>query len=88
MTKNFTGLKKIDFFADSVSLTMNGGKTHATRTGGCLTILLFLTMLAYWVWGTLKCFAYYQPQLFSTVGPPILTSDIWDPYSKTSIQGY
>ena len=62
---NYTALRRMDQFADVVSLTLNGRKSHATRIGGSLTILLSLTLLAYWVWGTLNCFNYYQPQVFS-----------------------
>jgi hypothetical protein len=61
MTESFKGLSQIDGFAQLVSLTLNGRKFHGTRTGGCLTVLLFLTVLSYWVWGTLLCFTYYKP---------------------------
>jgi hypothetical protein len=71
--KNFAALSRIDQFADVVSLTLNGRKKHSTRVGGCLTIMLYLTLLAYWVWGTLNCFDYYQPQVFTTNVP--LTTD-------------
>jgi hypothetical protein len=71
--KNFAALSRIDQFADVVSLTLNGRKKHGTRLGGCLTIMLYLTLLAYWVWGTLNCFTYYQPQVFTTNIP--LTTD-------------
>ena len=54
--KNFSALSKIDRYADVVSLTLNGKKFHGTRLGGCLTIMLFLTVFAYWVNGTLDCF--------------------------------
>ena len=59
--KNFLALSKIDRYADVVSLTLNGKKFHGTRLGGCLTIMLFLTVFAYWVNGTLNCFNYYNP---------------------------
>ena len=61
----FKMLSQIDQFADTVSLTLNGKKSHGTRLGGCLTILLYLTVFAYWVWGTSNCFNYYQPQVFT-----------------------
>jgi hypothetical protein len=35
--------------------------------------MLYLTLLAYWVWGTLNCFTYYQPHVFTTNVP--LTTD-------------
>lgn len=66
------GLTKIDSFADVVSLTLNGRKRHGTRLGGCLTVLVYLTMIAYWAWGTLQCFNYYQPQI-STTNVPLQT---------------
>jgi hypothetical protein len=69
MSKLFDGLRQIDRFADVVSLTLNGRKSHGTRIGGCLTVVLFLTVLAYWGWGTHKCFTYYQPQVFTTNVP-------------------
>ncbi len=61
MTKPFMVLSRIDGFAETVTLTLNGRKFHGTRIGGCLTVVVFLTVLAYWVWGTLKCFSYYDP---------------------------
>jgi hypothetical protein len=57
----FSALSQIDSFADVVSLTLNGNKSHGTRLGGCLTIMLYLTVFAYWVYGTLLCFDYYNP---------------------------
>jgi hypothetical protein len=71
--KNLAPLSRIDQFADVVSLTLNGRKKHRTEIGGCLTIMLYSTLLAYWVWGTLNCFNYYQPQVFTTNVP--LTTD-------------
>ena len=65
MTESFKGLSQIDGFAEIVSLTLNGRKFHGTRTGGCLTVMLFMTVLAYWVWGTLHCFTYYKPEVFT-----------------------
>ncbi len=65
------GLSQIDRFADVVSLTLNGSKRHGTRIGGCLTVLLFITVIAYWVWGTSQCFTYYKPQVFTTNVPPL-----------------
>ena len=59
----------MDQFADTVSLTLNGKKRHGTRIGGWLTILVYLTVFAYWVWGTVNCFSYYQPQVFTTNVP-------------------
>ena len=69
MTGSFKGLNKIDGFAQLVSLTLNGRKFHGTRTGGCLTVLLFMTILSYWVWGTLLCFTYYKPEVFTANVP-------------------
>ncbi len=73
MTESFKGLSQIDSFAEIVSLTLNGRKFHGTRTGGCLTVMLFMTVLAYWVWGTLLCFTYYKPEVFTSNVP--LSSD-------------
>ena len=56
----------MDQFADTVSLTLNGKKSHGTRIGGCLTILVYFTVFVYWVWGTVHCFLYYQPQVITT----------------------
>jgi hypothetical protein len=56
--KNFAALSKIDQYADQVSLTLNGKKFHGTRIGGCLTIMLYLSVFAYWVLGTVNCFNY------------------------------
>ena len=67
-------LRRMDQFADLVSLTLNGRKRHGTRIGGSLTILLYLTLLAYWVWGTLNCFNYSQPQVF-TANVPLSTGN-------------
>jgi len=53
--KKFSALSLIDSYAQPVSLTLNGKKFHRTRLGGCLTIMLYLTMFAYWVNGTLNC---------------------------------
>ena len=69
MTKRLMGLKKLDNFAEPITLTFNGSKWHSTRAGGCLTVLLFLTVMAYWVWGTLNCFEYYKPQVFTANVP-------------------
>jgi hypothetical protein len=63
------GLSQIDGFAQIVALTLNGRKFHGTRTGGCLTVMLFVTVLAYWVWGTLHCFTYYKPEVFTANVP-------------------
>ena len=65
----FAALSKIDQYADVVSLTLNGKKFHGTRLGGCLTIMLYLTVFAYWVSGTLNCFNYSQPQVFTANVP-------------------
>ncbi len=69
MTERFKGLSQIDGFAEIVSLTLNGRKFHGTRTGGSLTVMLFITVLAYWVWGTLHCFTYYKPEVFTANVP-------------------
>jgi hypothetical protein len=69
MTESFKGLSRIDGFAQLVSLTLNGRKFHGTRTGGCLTVLLFMMVLSYWVWGTLQCFAYIKPEVFTSIVP-------------------
>jgi len=69
MTESFKGLSQIDGFAQLVSLTLNGRKFHGTRTGGCPTVMLFMTVLAYWVWGTLHCFTYYKPEVFTANVP-------------------
>jgi hypothetical protein len=45
--KRLTGLSQIDWFSDVISLTLNGGKFHGTRIGGCLTVMLLPTVLAY-----------------------------------------
>jgi hypothetical protein len=78
MTESFKGLSKIDGFAEIVSLTLNGRKFHGTRTGGSLTVMLFMTVLAYWVWGTLHCFTYYKPEVFTANVPlsPDATSNV------------
>ena len=68
-------LSYIDWYADSVSLTLNGRKSHQTRTGGCLTVMLGLTVLGYWIWGTLNCFTYYDPIVFSDNLPPSTTQN-------------
>ncbi len=73
MTESFKGLSQIDGFAQIVALTLNGRKFHGTRTGGFLTVMLFMTVLAYWVWGTLQCFAYIKPEVFTNNVP--LSSD-------------
>ena len=67
--KNFSALSKIDLYADVVSLTLNGKKFHGTRLGGCLTIMLYLTVFAYFAWGTLKCLSYHDPQVFTANVP-------------------
>ncbi len=66
-------LNDIDWFADSVSLTLNGRKSHQTRTGGCLTLMLIITVLGYWIWSTINCFTYYDPIVFTDNMPPSKT---------------
>ena len=62
--KNCMALGNLDYYSDSVSLTMNGKKYHQTRLGGCLTIMLGLTVLLYFMWGTLKVFNRAEPVIF------------------------
>ena len=59
--KNCMALTNLDWYADTVSLTLNGKKSHQTRLGGCLTLMLGFTVLGYWIWGTVKIYRYDDP---------------------------
>ncbi len=78
MMESFKGLSQIDSFAQIVALTLNGRKFHGTITGGLLTVMLFMKVLAYWVWGTLQCFAYVKPQVITNNVPN-------SPYAKSNL---
>lgn len=85
--KNCIALSNLDWYADSVSLTLNGNKSHQTRLGGCLTVLLFLTTLGYWVWGTVKVNRYADPVVFTDNLNPSSLTDGGSPLPNNLIIG-
>ena len=61
-------LKRIDGLARPVSLMLNGSRTHATNVGGLLTILIYITVAAWYVWQTALSFS--TPPMMSTLVKP------------------
>jgi hypothetical protein len=43
-------MKKVDRMAAPVTLTFNGDSTHATNIGGILTLLVYVTVVAWYCW--------------------------------------
>ena len=54
--------------ARPVSLMLNGSSTHATNVGGLLTILVYITVTAWYVWQTALSFS--TPPTMSTLLTP------------------
>ena len=54
--------------ARPVSLMLNGSSTHATNLGGLLTILVYLTVAAWYIWQTAVSFK--TPPTMSTLLKP------------------
>jgi hypothetical protein len=66
--QNPSMLKKVDGMARPVSLMLNGSSTHATNVGGLLTILVYITVAAWYVWQTALSFS--TPPTMSTLLKP------------------
>jgi hypothetical protein len=59
--KRCKGLQNVDWYAENVSLTFNGRKSFPTRFGGCLSLMLFATVTAYFINGCLNSYTYHNP---------------------------
>jgi hypothetical protein len=47
-------LKSADSMARPVSLMLNGSSTHATRIGGVLSVLAYVTVFGWYIWQSLS----------------------------------
>ena len=76
-------LKQLDGMARPVSLMLNGSSTHATNIGGLLTIFVYLTVAAWYIWQTAVSFK--TPPTMSTLLKPF---DLNTTQSSQDIAGF
>ena len=81
--QNPSMLKKVDGMARPVSLMLNGSSTHATNVGGLLTILVYITVAAWYVWQTALSFS--TPPTMNTLLKPF---NLTAAQSSESIAGF
>ena len=81
--QNTSIIKQIDGMARPVSLMLNGSSTHTTYVGGLLTILVYITVAAWYVWQTALSFS--TPPTMSTLLTPF---NLTAAQSSESIAGF